>query len=91
MVSAGSDLYGYNCAGCHGEATLSSGVLPDLKRSAVTTNSEIWNAVVIDGALEDRGMVGFSGELGEKQSEAIRAYVGSEASRIRLGDSTLED
>ena len=47
--------------------------------------------MVIDGALEDRGMVGFSGELSEKQSEAIRAYVGSEASRIRLRDSTLED
>ena len=91
VVSAGSDLYGYNCAGCHGEATLSSGVLPDLKRSAVTTNSEIWNAVVIGGTLEDRGMVGFSGELSEKQSEAIRAYVGSEASRIRLLDSTRVD
>ena len=41
---------------------------------------ETWNAVVLDGELQDRGMVSFEAVLGEGDAEAIRAYVITQAS-----------
>jgi quinohemoprotein ethanol dehydrogenase len=40
---------------------------------------EIWRAVVIDGALADRGMMSFSENLTAAEAEAMRSYVVSQA------------
>ncbi|MFD2578883.1 c-type cytochrome [Novosphingobium colocasiae] len=66
---------------CHGPGAISSGVVPDLRRSGALTSAEAWQAVVIDGALKDRGMVSFAKYLSKQDAEDLRAYV---ADRARL-------
>jgi quinohemoprotein ethanol dehydrogenase len=78
-VARGRDLYGINCMGCHGMATLSAGVVPDLRRSGALVDREVWHSIVIGGALSGAGMVSFEKYLSSDDAEAIRAYVASEA------------
>lgn len=79
IVAEGAHHYAAICAGCHGMATLSAGILPDLKRSGALTDRQGWSEIVIGGALASRGMVSFAKHLTPQQAEAIRAYVGSRA------------
>jgi quinohemoprotein ethanol dehydrogenase len=78
-VARGRDLYGVNCIGCHGMATLSAGVVPDLRRSGALASREEWQSIVIGGALTDAGMVSFGKYLSPDDAEAIRSYVATEA------------
>jgi len=87
-VTAGAGLYGRYCARCHGVATASSNVVPDLRRSPALTNPELWRAIVIAGALEDRGMIGWSRELDATQAQSIRAYVGEQARALQKTEQT---
>jgi quinohemoprotein ethanol dehydrogenase len=75
IVARGRDLYGINCIGCHGLATLSAGVLPDLRRSSALASQDAWRSIVIRGALSDAGMISFAKYLSADEAEAIRAYV----------------
>jgi quinohemoprotein ethanol dehydrogenase len=79
QVEQGRVLYAQYCAACHGMETLSAGVLPDLRRSGLLTSAPAWQAVVVEGVLESRGMVSFGGKFDATAAESIRAYVGSEA------------
>jgi quinohemoprotein ethanol dehydrogenase len=81
QLGEGARLYGQICAACHGMGTRSAGIIPDLRRSGVLSDRQAWQAVVIDGALTDRGMVSFKNELTPQQAESIRGYVSGEASR----------
>ncbi|WP_439100226.1 PQQ-dependent dehydrogenase, methanol/ethanol family [Congregibacter sp.] len=74
-INAGLVHYARNCAVCHGPFAISSGVLPDLRWSPITTNAETWKSVVHDGVLAKNGMVSFADHLSEEDVEAIRAYV----------------
>jgi hypothetical protein len=58
---------------------MASNVIPDLRRSALLTNPEGWRGVVGDGALEARGMMGWSKYMSTDQIEKIRLYVGEQA------------
>ena len=71
--------YARNCSVCHGALALSSGVLPDLRWSAISGDAEAWKSVVVDGSLAENGMVSFSRLLTEDDAEAIRAYVVTQA------------
>ncbi len=82
-IKAGAQHYAGLCAGCHGMATLSAGIVPDLKRSVALTDRKLWSDIVIGGALTSRGMVSFSNHLSPAQAEAIRAYVGTEAKKAK--------
>ena len=75
VVANGAVLYGNTCAVCHGGAVLSSGVLPDLRRSQALADKEAWQAIVHDGALKDNGMVGFGKWMSREEIESVRAYV----------------
>jgi quinohemoprotein ethanol dehydrogenase len=79
QVSLGAVKFAENCARCHGVATFSSGVLPDLKRSGVLGNAEAWRQIIIEGALKDAGMVSFKKYVTPQEAEAIRAYVQQQA------------
>ena len=72
-------LFGRYCAACHGIETLSAGVLPDLRFSPATANPSLWKSVVVDGAYESRGMVGFGSRFDAEDAELIRRYVGEQA------------
>ena len=78
-IEAGLVHYARNCMVCHGPFAQSSGVLPDLRWSAITGNAEAWNGVVMDGTLSANGMVSFSDVISAEDSEAIRAYVLNQA------------
>ena len=79
MLQAGLVHFSRNCAVCHGMLGISSGVLPDLRWSSYTASEEAWKGVVIDGNLNDIGMVSFADVLTPEDAEAIRAYVVTQA------------
>jgi quinohemoprotein ethanol dehydrogenase len=84
-VEQGRTLFAANCAACHGMETLSAGVLPDLRRSALLGARDAWKSVVIDGVYSARGMIGFAQRFDAAGAEAIRAYVAAEAERALAG------
>lgn len=86
-VTQGAALYESTCGVCHGPAGISSGVLPDLRRSGVLTDKDSWNAVVIGGALKDRGMVSFAKWMSADDAEAIRAYVAGKAKLLAAAEA----
>ena len=78
-LMAGNVAYARNCAVCHGPLAVSSGVLPDLRWSPISGDADSWDAVVGDGLLASRGMVGFSDVMSDKNIEAVRAYIVKQA------------
>lgn len=74
-IAEGSYLYGRYCGTCHGDAAISGGVLPDLRHSAINATADAWKTIVADGALTDRGMVGWKDVMTLEQIEAVRHYV----------------
>ena len=87
MVAEGSIHYARNCTVCHGPLAISSGVLPDLRWSAITGNETAWDGVVQEGNLASNGMVSFSNVLTKEDTDAIRAYVLSQAHVAMAADS----
>ncbi|WP_276306897.1 PQQ-dependent dehydrogenase, methanol/ethanol family [Novosphingobium sp. PC22D] len=79
QIDAGRLLYTQQCYRCHGSGAASTGVLPDLRRSGALASRDAWRAVLVDGVLEERGMISFSKWLSEEQIEDIRAYVSHRA------------
>jgi quinohemoprotein ethanol dehydrogenase len=86
-VRQGQALYESSCGVCHGPAAMSSGVLPDLRRSAYLADKDGWREVVHGGALVDRGMASFARWMSPGDVEAVRAYVGARA-RILAASET---
>ncbi len=74
-ITAGREIYERTCSLCHGPAGRSSGVMPDLRRSALLQSAAAWALVVYEGQLESRGMIGFSPWFSSKELEAVRGYV----------------
>jgi len=83
QIAGGQRLFERDCWTCHGPGAISSGVVPDLRRSGVLTSAEAWQSVVIDGALKDRGMIGFKKSLSRQDAEDLRAYVGMRAKLLQ--------
>jgi len=81
QIAAGSSLYERYCASCHGVMLFSGGALPDLRRSAMTATTEVFQSIVLEGALLDRGMAGFAEVLSSDDAEAIRAYIARAANQ----------
>jgi len=75
QVQAGAARYTRNCSVCHGVAAISGGVLPDLRHSALADDAAAWRNVVMEGALQEQGMVSFAPILSDDDVEAIRAFV----------------
>lgn len=78
-ASEGLHHYDAYCIRCHGPNAMGNNVIPDLRRSALLTNPEGWRSVVGEGALEARGMMGWSKYLTVSQIDKIRLYVGEQA------------
>ena len=73
-IAAGKDIYYERCIVCHGEGVVSGGVLPDLRR-LTKEKHEIWDAIVLGGALRDKGMPAFGQILSKEDSDAVHAFV----------------
>ena len=83
LLAAGETHYNEHCASCHGNNGRVSSLFPDLRYAAALNTSALFNAIVIDGALQNNGMVSFSEFLNEEDAEEIRAYVVSLANEIK--------
>ncbi|MEL6301434.1 MAG: PQQ-dependent dehydrogenase, methanol/ethanol family [Pseudomonadota bacterium] len=73
-LAKGKKLYYQRCVTCHGVDVASGGITPDLRRSSREIH-DIWDRIVVDGALRDSGMPGFSSVLDIEDSKAIHAFV----------------
>jgi alcohol dehydrogenase (cytochrome c)/quinohemoprotein ethanol dehydrogenase len=83
VVERGNALYSGSCAMCHGNGGANRGMFPDLRYSAMLHSAAAFNAVVIDGALTERGMIAFDDVLDEDGADAIRAYLIARATEAR--------
>jgi len=87
-VAKGEMLYAGNCGLCHGPSGYGSGMIPDLRRSIMAANKESYDAVVLGGSLEDKGMVNFSKWISASDAEAIRGYLASRAKALKQEEAT---
>ena len=78
-IARGLSLYNKTCVDCHGFDAVGSGVIPDLRHSAVLGDKDAWKQIVWDGVLEPTGMVSFKENFSLDEMEAIRAFVISRA------------
>lgn len=83
QVSRGERIYETTCSWCHGPAGVSGGVLPDLRRSPALADAGTWKAVVLDGVLNERGMVSFSKTMTQEDAAAVRSYVVEKAKLLQ--------
>ena len=74
LVKRGNPTYHRWCMPCHGFGVVSSGVVPDLRRSDPAVYP-LMEEIVLRGARLAAGMPRFDTWLGPKDVEAIRAYV----------------
>ena len=81
QIATGQGQYLAFCTICH-----NGPVNPDLMKSPVATDAAAWNAVVMEGILAQRGMIAFAPWIDAEQSEAIRAYVLTEAARRQTAE-----
>ena len=83
LIKKGSLAYARMCGSCHGDQAYSSGLIPQLRFSAITKDAEAWQEVLLEGLLAENGMPNFTGRTDAETVEAIRAYVISEANSDR--------
>jgi quinohemoprotein ethanol dehydrogenase len=87
QIAKGGYLFEGNCGICHGSGAMSSGVLPDLRRSGALDDKALWDQIVYNGALHGRGMVSFKKYFTPDQVEAIRGYVGEQAKKLAADEA----
>src|SRR5690606_8912500 len=75
LLALGETHYNAHCASCHGNNGRVSSLFPDLRYAAALHSAELFRAIVIDGALQNNGMVSFREHLSAEDAEAVRAYV----------------
>lgn len=87
-MMTGFIAYETHCLSCHGDRAVGIGNGPDLRRSVMPLDAAAFEAVVIAGALETRGMPRF-GEFDRAKAEDIRHYLRSRMAQLR--GETIED
>lgn len=87
VVAAGAASYVKYCFRCHGLPAAASNVIPDLRRSGTLQDPAVWKAIVIDGVLEQNGMIGWRKHLSAQDAENIRAFIDREAQVAAKGEA----
>jgi mono/diheme cytochrome c family protein len=82
-VAHGETVFIANCGMCHESSFANRGLFPNLRYSARLNSQEAFDAVVLHGALEANGMVGFDDVLDPPDAVAVRAYIVDLAHRLR--------
>ena len=75
QVADGAYIYGNACAVCHGDAAVAGVLVPDLRHSATLNSPQLWQQIVHDGILKERGMVSWSANFTPEQIDSVRHYV----------------
>lgn len=89
VVELGKAVYQRHCAYCHGDGMRTGGVNKDLRLASEGVHT-IWQQIVRDGLLQDRGMVGFGEWITEAEAEAIRQYTLSLSNKLYTDTQTTE-
>ena len=82
QIALGKAQYHQYCGVCHGPGVRGGGLLPDL-RYMVPGKHLIFSEIVLEGALIDKGMVGFADVLTKPEAEAVHQYIISEARSLK--------
>ncbi|HEY4214645.1 MAG TPA: PQQ-dependent dehydrogenase, methanol/ethanol family [Steroidobacteraceae bacterium] len=76
LLTKGEKNYNEHCASCHGNNTARvSSLFPDLRYAGPLWSPDGFKSIVIDGVLQENGMVSFKKVLTPEDAESIRAYV----------------
>ena len=78
QIQLGGELYGEVCGFCHGIGAYGGPAVPDLRKMSEQTH-RMFNEIVLEGVLEDRGMSNFSDRLSQADVDSIYAYINSRA------------
>ena len=73
-IAHGKKLYYQRCAACHGVDVASGGITPGLRHSRSEIH-DAWDAIVLGGALRERGMPAFASIFDSDDSRAVHAFV----------------
>ena len=74
QIDRGMEKYGEVCAFCHGIGVYGGSALPDLRKMSEQTH-RMFNEIVLEGILEDRGMTSFADRFNEKDVEDVYAFI----------------
>ncbi len=78
VIAQGAELYKANCQTCHGAGGASQGAMPNLQKASQATH-ESFEAIVLGGQREAKGMPSFVGRLTAEETRLIQAYIISES------------
>jgi quinohemoprotein ethanol dehydrogenase len=75
QLAHGGQVYDRYCSTCHGVLAQSNGAFPDLRYSGALQGADSFQAIVLDGALKQHGMVSFKSALSLADAEDVRGYI----------------
>ena len=94
-VQRGIVMYHTVCAHCHGGMLAAESVAPDLRESPIAANFDLFESVLKDGILAQRGMPTYD-DLTEEDIEGIYHFVrfgamsaGGQAPKLNMDDCTF--
>jgi alcohol dehydrogenase (cytochrome c)/quinohemoprotein ethanol dehydrogenase len=84
QVHQGEELYGRNCAGCHGDRGQTRGAnFPDLTRTPLLWSQEGFDSIVLKGLLAQKGMAPFGAVLKPTDTVLIRDFLIAQANELK--------
>jgi quinohemoprotein ethanol dehydrogenase len=88
-VKEGEVSYARHCGFCHGNAAISPGVTPDLRRMNENIRDHFQD-IVRGGMLKDNGMASFGDLVSEEEAEAIKSYIQKRALEDRARQAPVQ-
>lgn len=85
-IAVGAVLYDNICRTCHGFNVVSGGMIPDLRFMSADVHRQ-FNDIVLGGSRARQGMASFADSLNQEQTDAIYAYIVTEAAKLRSSAS----
>jgi PQQ-dependent dehydrogenase (methanol/ethanol family) len=82
-ITRGAQVFEDQCQLCHGRNGAARSTFPDLRRSPALESQELLDAIVLQGALAERGMGSFREFLKDGDTVALRGYLISLAEAAR--------
>jgi quinohemoprotein ethanol dehydrogenase len=74
QIDRGMEKYSEVCAFCHGIAVYGGSALPDLRKMSPQTH-RMFNEIVLEGVLTDRGMSSFADRFNQQDVDDVYAFI----------------